>query len=336
MSSNHKLKIIGIFVFAIVLALTMAACDTGSEDHDVGPTMYELTIDIEGKGEVLDDDGEEILTEEEESETLKVEEDTFVTLEAEPTEDWIFLEWTGDKEDEEKETSVLMDEDKNVKANFEEAKVHFAVDIVEEESNFKVGYGQEFQIAVDINNEGNISATQEIEVIVDEEVRAYEEVTLDGTQNQQITLEFAAEVEDDGEKLKVKSEDDDSSEGVEVITDELEKIEDFKAEYDEEFDLGFIEEGTLEIKFVDDAAVLALPEKVDVGEGNYVERYSDEIKLEEKGSFIEGIEFGWAVDFSEENLQDMRGEDAGEPVTFTLLDGDGEMLTELTAEIETD
>jgi len=536
--SSHRLKIIGVFTITLALILTLGSCDPAT---DVEPTMYELTIETEGRGEVLDEDGEELVAEEGESDTLEAEENTSITLEAEPADGWEFDEWTGDVEAEEKEISVPMDENKAVTAHFNEKEAYFeveideeasdseilqgkeltviadisntgniedtqdiildfgdeekvknkeitvagedsekvtftyevpgdataetkdvtvssnetedsyqvevlepanyllsfdeatddeveqgdsftavinventgdvdgekqavefywnqendegeaykkeeikleanesdyvtftlevaedaeggetdyhvavrddsltsqatvlesayfAVDIIEEESNLNVGYGQKFQIAVNISNEGDVSATQMIEVIVDGKVRAEKEVTVDGTDSKQITLEFDAEVEDDGKTLEVRSEDDDSSNDMEVFTDKIEKRDEFKADYNKEFDLVFIEEGSLYVKFINEAEVLALPEKVDVGEGNYVERYADEIKLEEKGSFIEGNDFGLVVDFSEENLQDMRGEDAGEPITFALLDDKGgEILVEFTVEVETD
>ena len=97
--NTHKFKIIGIFALVIVLTLTLSSCDL-FEDDEVEPTMYELTVKMEGEGVIYEDD-KELLTEED-SETIDAEENTSVTLKAEPDEDWEFIEWTGAVEEDEK------------------------------------------------------------------------------------------------------------------------------------------------------------------------------------------------------------------------------------------
>ncbi len=70
---------------------------------------YGLTVNIEGEGEVeIDPDLEEY------------EEGTEVDLTALPVDGWTFVEWTGDRESTEEEITMIMNEDKEVTAWFEE------------------------------------------------------------------------------------------------------------------------------------------------------------------------------------------------------------------------
>ncbi len=95
------------------------------EEEDV--ETYELTLTIEGEAgrvewdtlpiEEQDDDE----TEEENTWILTYEEGTEVELEAIQTdEDYEFLEWTGDVENEDEVITITMDEDKEITANFED------------------------------------------------------------------------------------------------------------------------------------------------------------------------------------------------------------------------
>ncbi len=71
--------------------------------------VFTLTVDIEGEGEV------EMEPEEEEYEN-----GTEVTLTAVPEDGWDFQGWTGDFEGDEENITVIMDEDKELTAKFEE------------------------------------------------------------------------------------------------------------------------------------------------------------------------------------------------------------------------
>lgn len=291
------------------------------------PTEYELELI-----------GENITSEPEEG---YIEKDTEVTVEVEPENG---KQVDSFEVNEEEKKSELLDTPKNEytfilteDTTVEVVYIHpayFEVELVENKSIFNVGYGQEFKIVTDIKNLGDVTASQQIEAIVNEETRKSKEITLKGSEKKEITMEFESKVEDDGQVIEINSEDENKSHKLEVKTDEIEKEEEFKAASDEEFDHLFIDQGSLAIKYIDNAEILSLPEKVDAAEGNYVERYADEIELKEKGSFIEEIEFGLILDFSEEILQDMRGDDAGGPMTFELLDDERNILTEFTVDPE--
>ncbi len=77
-----------------------------------------LTIDVEGEG-----------TTEPEPGTHLYEDGTEVTLRAIPEEDWEFVGWTGDHDDTGEEITVIMDEDKTIRAHFEEMEMEFDLTI---------------------------------------------------------------------------------------------------------------------------------------------------------------------------------------------------------------
>ncbi len=79
---------------------------------------YGLTVNIDGEGEV------NIVPDQEE-----YEEGTEVTLTAEPYFDWEFVEWTGDYEGTEEEISLIMDQDYELTAHFEEIFVEYDLTI---------------------------------------------------------------------------------------------------------------------------------------------------------------------------------------------------------------
>jgi len=70
---------------------------------------YHLTIYTEGAGTTDPEPG-----------NYTYEEGEEVTIEAIPDDDWTFVEWTGDHESEEKQITILMDDDMNITAYFEE------------------------------------------------------------------------------------------------------------------------------------------------------------------------------------------------------------------------
>jgi len=75
--------------------------------------MRELSVSVEGEGNIIVD-GEEF-----EEYTEEILKDTEITLEAVPDEGYEFVGWTGDHESEEEEITIMLDEDKEITANFE-------------------------------------------------------------------------------------------------------------------------------------------------------------------------------------------------------------------------
>jgi len=72
---------------------------------------YELTVEIEGEGEVEADPHRE-----------KYFEGMEVDLKAVPEDSWGFMEWTGDHESSEEEITIVMDENKSLTAHFREVE----------------------------------------------------------------------------------------------------------------------------------------------------------------------------------------------------------------------
>ncbi len=69
---------------------------------------YTLTIDIEGEGSTDPSEG-----------THTYEEDTQVTLTATPAEDWYFDGWAGDASSTDEQITIIMDENKEITAQFD-------------------------------------------------------------------------------------------------------------------------------------------------------------------------------------------------------------------------
>ncbi|MFW5907668.1 MAG: InlB B-repeat-containing protein, partial [Candidatus Natronoplasma sp.] len=80
----------------------------------------ELIVEVEGQGSVEVDPEQD-----------EYEEGTEVTLSASPEDGWQFVEWTGDYEGEEDETTIEMDENKTITAVFEEEEDEEPVSILE-------------------------------------------------------------------------------------------------------------------------------------------------------------------------------------------------------------
>ena len=111
--------------------------DYGGEDEVITITMdedkevtavfeeipaYELTVEIEGAGEVEVDPEED-----------EYEEGTDVTLTADADEHWYFAEWTGDYEGEDEEITITMDEDKDITAVFEESTYSLTFEVIDDD-----------------------------------------------------------------------------------------------------------------------------------------------------------------------------------------------------------
>ncbi len=102
---------------------------------------FDLSVDIEGKGEVEYEEKEQYV------------EGTEVNLTAVPEEGWNFVEWTGDYEGTEEEITVTMDEDKNITAHFVEEVEYYELNIdVEGEGEVEIDPDQdEYENGTEVN-----------------------------------------------------------------------------------------------------------------------------------------------------------------------------------------
>jgi len=88
------------------------------EEDTVEPGEYELTINIEGQGTTNPSEGTHIYDEDED-----------VNVEAIPADGWEFNEWTGDASGTDNQTTITMDEDKEITANFDTDKTTYELTV---------------------------------------------------------------------------------------------------------------------------------------------------------------------------------------------------------------
>ncbi len=101
-----RVKFLGVFILLVSLTLTMAACDMGDREEDPTPETYSITFDIIGEGEIV------------EPEEGDYPEGTTI-ISASADDGWVFYRWEGDVQEEyEEETSIYLDEDKEIVAIF--------------------------------------------------------------------------------------------------------------------------------------------------------------------------------------------------------------------------
>ncbi|GEM_PF-2469250 len=99
-----------VLVILLLLGLMLGLTGCLDEIEDLFPTNYTLTIEVEGQGTVDPPPG-----------SHEKDEDSTVSLAAEPDPGWEFVEWIGDVSSPgQEETTVLMDGDKTVKVVFAE------------------------------------------------------------------------------------------------------------------------------------------------------------------------------------------------------------------------
>jgi len=176
---------------------------------------HELTVNVEGQGQV-----------EKEPEREKYQEGTEVILKAVADVDWRFDRWSGDVpggEEEDSETDMIMDQDKNITANFLR-EPYFEVDIVDHCQEVKEG---EF-VVIDyiVVNTGDIEDTQEVGLTVSGELKKIEDVSLTGGSEFSGEFIWPTEEEDAGVyELSVASADDEEAVNVTVLRDAFFEVE---------------------------------------------------------------------------------------------------------------
>lgn len=217
---SHKFELIGITILVIALTLTLGSCDMGDDTEDAEPTMYELTVEMEGNG-IIFEDGEELL-EEEDSETTEAEEYSSITLEAKPNEGWKFwgwdLEWSEVDRLIDKKINVAMDEDRTVTAYFEK-KETFEVDITNYPEEV-TGIDEDVELEAVIENTGSVEETQEILFKVDDEEITKREINLKSEESQIEDFTFTPESEHAGETLSASVISEDSQD---IVVIEIKK-----------------------------------------------------------------------------------------------------------------
>jgi len=175
------------------------------------PPEYTLDVMVEGQGSVDVDPDRSVY-----------EFGTEVNLTAVSEEDWEFVRWTGDHDSEEAETTIIMDEDKEITAHFEE-KPFFKIEITGYEE--EVVENDTVTVEFTVTNKGGLQGTQDIIFTVnDEEIDRKENVTI--SEGDHRFIEFTWEAEEEGDhELEIASEDDQDSVRVtveeEVIFHEL-------------------------------------------------------------------------------------------------------------------
>lgn len=137
------------------------------DDHDETTIAvletHILTIEsTDGKGSLYLE-GEEINVFEHTETFLDGEQ---VELEASPEEGWNFVGWEGDHTSQEKKITMVMDENKSIKAVFEERmdEAYFRVEITEIKDG--VVEGEEITIEYMVNNTGEVEGVQDIIITI--------------------------------------------------------------------------------------------------------------------------------------------------------------------------
>jgi len=165
---------------------------------------YELTVNIEGQGDVyIDPDQEEY------------EEGTEVLLESIAFEGWQFVEWTGDHESTDEEITVTMDGDKEITAHFAE-QASFEVSMISPEDGDEFEKGEEVVVRYEVENTGGVEGTQDVEFVINGElIETEEDVRLGPGESDEGY--FIWEAEDEGEiELVVRSVDDEEAVAISV------------------------------------------------------------------------------------------------------------------------
>ncbi len=113
--NSRKLLLLSVLLLGLMV-VTTGCLDFLSDDDDITPeeTFYQLTVNIEGQGEVEPEGGE-------------FEEDTIVTLAVDPADDYEFDGWSGTdagqvSHKEGNEYQITMDGDKELTAVFKDTK----------------------------------------------------------------------------------------------------------------------------------------------------------------------------------------------------------------------
>jgi len=109
---NKSIKFIGVFSIIVVLIFSLTACDDISDTN-----FYNLTVEVEGEGEVLSEDVGVIADSTNRIGTIDIEAHTITEVRAVPAYNWILIKWANEGYTHHNR-SIYVGEDKNVKAIF--------------------------------------------------------------------------------------------------------------------------------------------------------------------------------------------------------------------------
>ena len=109
---NKILKFVGVFTFIILLSFSLTSCDDISS-----PEFFSLTVEMEGEGEVLSEDGDVIVDSTNNISAIDVEANTITEVRAVRASNWILIEWANEGYTH-RNRSLYVGEDKNIKAIF--------------------------------------------------------------------------------------------------------------------------------------------------------------------------------------------------------------------------
>ena len=137
------------------------------------PEYYELTVNVEGEGEVLIDPDQE-----------EYEEGESVLLIAIPDEGHKFEKWTGDATGTQKETTIIMDDDKTVTAHFTDDEEppkddFFRIEIISPKDGAEFEENEEIELHYFVENTGDEKGSQYIQFRVNEDLEDIRYVTLE-------------------------------------------------------------------------------------------------------------------------------------------------------------
>ncbi len=130
-----------------------------------------------------------------------------VLIKAFPEEGWLFEKWTGDYESAKKEITIIMNEDKEIRAHFIR-KAHFQIEIISPGEEEQVKKGDEVIIEYEAENIGKVEGQQDIELWIDgENIKTKKDLTLESKENVRETFIWEADREGKVE-LEIRAVDD--------------------------------------------------------------------------------------------------------------------------------
>ncbi|MGM0546126.1 MAG: BspA family leucine-rich repeat surface protein [Bacteroidota bacterium] len=196
-----------LFSMIALITIALAACGDSSTDPnpdngDNGsdePTTYEISVDVSPSdaGSISDLDD-------------TYEEGDEVEVEAEPEDEYQFVEWTGDEESSDNPLSLTMDQDYELTANFEK---------------------KEYKLTIDTEGEGDVE-----EKVVEEKSKDYEHGTV---------VELTAEPAEGYEFVEWKGDVESTDNPEEITVDDPKEV---TAVFEEDEELFYLAENGITIQ----------------------------------------------------------------------------------------